>query len=802
MGESTINSEYISKLKKDPTDAKAFQCLAMSLKDAHNYKQLIKHCYHYLKKSTNYEVLNLLITSLIEEKQFEWAKQFAQKALDLKPKDPEAKANITKVIKTLTSKSSKTSSAYFYLNQLLNQDKAAVSLCMIVKNEQDNIQECLASALPVVKEIIVVDTGSEDNTITMAEEMGARVFRFKWKDDFAEARNESLKYATGDYIIFLDADERLDKSSYEFFNKLKKDRQPTAYYAKIINLTDKNNINSAAVHYSTRLWTNLPGFKFKNRIHENLIFDSHKSKPRRGVSNISIVHRGYLEDSMASRKKFERNLRLLQTAIKEEPHNSFHSYNLGVQYKAMGLPQKAVEYFIEMEKKQESGRPSYLSFGFSALSSCYWSLQRYNEAAAAARKALNINPDLKDAYYNLALAQIALNQFKEAIDNFNQVLNQKEKPLLGGTTDSGVRSWKSYNGLGICYVRLGDYDQAIKNFEKAFSIQKNSANVLINLIAAYHNSGRTEKINKIIGEVSNIDYPLNQIKGVVEQIQALGLPRQAVNLLKNIASNNREKNPGLDQVLGYLYYQQKDYNQASYYYSLYFKHNPFNSDHMQRWGYCCMKTGDYQQAELHYQQVLQQGANHWSIYHNLGTIKMELKKLDEAVYLLGKARQLNPYNVESCLNLAKINIYRKQYQKAANLLEYGLSLKQKSYQAQLNLNLAIAYYGINRIDDALQQVLCYLESEPEDAPAYNLAGLCFYARKDMLQAVRYFSQATEIDNSVPQYYIHLGNSLKKLDRLQDAKLSYQCALLLDQNNIAAQAGYKSVALREAMKCLS
>ncbi|RYD02260.1 hypothetical protein N752_25955 [Desulforamulus aquiferis] len=88
-----------------------------------------------------------------------------------------------------------------------------ISLCMISKNEGTRIQRCINSARPFVDQIIVVDTGSTDNTVNIAKELGAEVYKADWQDDFSHARNESLKYATGKWILFLDCDEELDSNT-------------------------------------------------------------------------------------------------------------------------------------------------------------------------------------------------------------------------------------------------------------------------------------------------------------------------------------------------------------------------------------------------------------------------------------------------------------------------------------------------------------------------------------------------------------------------------------------------------------
>src|SRR5205807_4207160 len=89
-------------------------------------------------------------------------------------------------------------------------ERQRVSLCLIVKNEEDNLPACLGSAADLVDEVVVVDTGSQDRTKEVAARFGAKVFDFPWVDDFAAARNESLRHATGDWAFWMDADDRLD----------------------------------------------------------------------------------------------------------------------------------------------------------------------------------------------------------------------------------------------------------------------------------------------------------------------------------------------------------------------------------------------------------------------------------------------------------------------------------------------------------------------------------------------------------------------------------------------------------------
>ena len=109
------------------------------------------------------------------------------------------------------------------------ENKPSVSLCMIVKNEESCLEKCLASMQDLVSEIIIVDTGSTDGTIEIAQKYHAVVETYKWQNDFSKARNYSLSLATQEWILVLDADEYLRESDRELFRKALEKKDVDSY---------------------------------------------------------------------------------------------------------------------------------------------------------------------------------------------------------------------------------------------------------------------------------------------------------------------------------------------------------------------------------------------------------------------------------------------------------------------------------------------------------------------------------------------------------------------------------------------
>ncbi|HSR13026.1 MAG TPA: glycosyltransferase family 2 protein, partial [Thermodesulfobacteriota bacterium] len=195
-----------------------------------------------------------------------------------------------------------------------------LSLCMIVRDESRHIRDCIESVKMVVDEIVVVDTGSGDDTREIATELGAKVFNFPWSDDFSAARNESIRRATGDYILWLDADDRMDPQEVRKLGLLKAKldvRKNQAYY---LVLNSQSPIDGETLFHQMRLFPKIPGALFEGRVHEQIFEVLARLGVRLIPTDIVIRHIGY-PDVATSVKKTERNLAILRQALNEEPGN-------------------------------------------------------------------------------------------------------------------------------------------------------------------------------------------------------------------------------------------------------------------------------------------------------------------------------------------------------------------------------------------------------------------------------------------------------------------------------------------------
>ena len=162
-------------------------------------------------------------------------------------------------------------------------EKPTISACMIVKNEEEFLPNCLNSIKNVVDEIIIVDTGSTDNTVTIAKEFKAKVYHHPWNNSFSEARNVSLKYASGDWIFQIDADEELERSDIPIL----RDAINTDSYNGIIIAIHSIIKDSTHKFYHPRIFRRGKGF-YKDIIHEQTIIEG-----ERLPTEIRLYHHGY-----------------------------------------------------------------------------------------------------------------------------------------------------------------------------------------------------------------------------------------------------------------------------------------------------------------------------------------------------------------------------------------------------------------------------------------------------------------------------------------------------------------------------
>jgi len=351
--------------------------------------------------------------------------------------------------------------------------RCRISLCMIVRDEEEMLAGALESARPAVDEIVVVDTGSSDRTVRIAESHGARVYHHRWEDDFARARNQSIDHATGDWIVILDADERFDRNSAPLIRKLAQTCEQEAIAFSVYNVDLDGGETSFMP--SIRMFRNGRGYGFEGIVHNQINIPKGTTVMR---APVRIDHYGYTPSIVRRRHKVERTTSLLQRQLDLDPDDAFAHFNMAQIVRAEAADasdyQKVVRHaqrVVELISPQDTEHLPVLLMAQHQLATSYLALERFATAEAACRAALAIRPDYIDALMTLAQSLTRRGRFVEARASFRQYLRARagydEAQEAGGFILLSLHAQhEAYYGLAVCEEALGDHATAMRWFRK------------------------------------------------------------------------------------------------------------------------------------------------------------------------------------------------------------------------------------------------------------------------------------------------------------------------------------------------
>ncbi|HEY3829870.1 MAG TPA: glycosyltransferase [Solirubrobacteraceae bacterium] len=308
-----------------------------------------------------------------------------------------------------------------------------LSLCMIVRDEQEMLPRCLAAVVDVVDEIVLVDTGSTDASIEIARSYGARVIERPWDGSFAQARNVGLDAATGDWLLVLDADEVLVREDVPLLRSLTARTWREAFYLAEINHTGDLEAGAAVTHDTLRLFRNRPSYRYRGRLHEQFAHALPGYLPERlQVSGVRIEHYGYLGAVRDNRAKSERNIELLRLQQQEAPPSAFLHFNLGSEYAAAGDPHAALpelqRAWALLEQDPEADSYHFTPALASRLVGASRVCGHLQEAITVATLALQRFPGFTDLVIEQASASLQAGETERAIELYERCIEMGDAP--------------------------------------------------------------------------------------------------------------------------------------------------------------------------------------------------------------------------------------------------------------------------------------------------------------------------------------------------------------------------------------
>ena len=322
-----------------------------------------------------------------------------------------------------------------------------VSLCMIVKNEEANLPACLEAVVGLFSDMVVVDTGSTDGTKAIAARFGAKVIDFQWIDSFCAARNVAIEHAQGDWIFWLDADDRVDADNRErlrhLFQHLRNEN--VAYSMKCVCLPDPSRDTTTVVDH-IRLFRRDPAIRWRYRVHEQILPAIRAQGGNVCFANIQIQHTGYQDPALRARK-LDRDVRLLRLELDEHPNDPFAQFNIGSVFQEMG---KLPEALACLKRSLEGSHPSdsIVRKLYASITQIHRHLNQTHEAWSACSSGLELYPEDTE----LLFQQGILFQEKGDLDGaervFQSLLTTKDGAYFA-SVDTGLRGFKARHNLAL-----------------------------------------------------------------------------------------------------------------------------------------------------------------------------------------------------------------------------------------------------------------------------------------------------------------------------------------------------------------
>lgn len=416
-----------------------------------------------------------------------------------------------------------------------------VSLCMIVKDEEVYLKRCLDSVSNQVDEIIIVDTGSTDSTVSIAKEYEAKIFTYEWDKDFAAARNFSLEKAQSDYVLVLDADEYLDENT-DIQNAIKE--QKDIYIINFKNYSDGGYVTK---HQAIRLFKNSIGLKYSGKIHEHLNIADFDNLTN-DISEFNIHHDGYKNETYHKKNKYNRNLEILEKEVKDNP-TGYNLFNLGTQYKAGNNYEKALETF--RKSYPYSKNQLYLPYLLYSMGDCLYQLGRNKDGINLIKDSSELFPKYTGFYYLMGLYYEKLNYLKASEESFEKCLELGEVENLHSL--DGVGSYLAYIKLAEIQHKQGNLLKALDSSFAALEINKKFPPALSQYITVLKSAGINEND---LNENLKKSYPIKDVKDL-EVLFSVLIAHRSKLLQKYIEEYKIEVNNSVFAIVA-IYNKQYD----------------------------------------------------------------------------------------------------------------------------------------------------------------------------------------------------------------------------------------------------
>lgn len=358
-----------------------------------------------------------------------------------------------------------------------------VSLTMIVRNEETQLAACLRPVAHLFAEMIVVDTGSTDQTREVATELGCRVLDFRWCDDFSAARNEAIRHVTGDWVFWLDADDRLDALNVGRLAKLFRtlDDKNQAYLMSCVSLP-RFVSDTAQVIPHCRLFRAHPAIRWRRRVHEQILPSIEPLGHAIVGTDIQIQHLGY-QDAALVRRKHQRDLRLLRLEYATDPCDPVTLYYLGMAHAGLGQHAEALP-LLRSSLRYATGSGDWVRLLYGSIHDLLELLGHWEEARAILAEAVTRFPHDPALLTRRADLLASLGDYGGAEHCLLELLHAPVEPVVAAGRQTSLDLREGRRLLGCVYTEQRRFEEAERLLQELVRQDPQS-------VQAWYSLGRT-----------------------------------------------------------------------------------------------------------------------------------------------------------------------------------------------------------------------------------------------------------------------------------------------------------------------
>ncbi len=639
--------------------------------------------------------------------------------------------------------------------------KPTISACMIVKNEEDLLPECLESIRDWVDEIVIVDTGSTDKTIKIAKSYGAKIYHQEWEGNFSKHRNYSIDEATSDWIFIIDADERFYNEDIEIIQKHINKSDYGIIALNVYNVSGKfeEKVTSLA---SVRFFKNELNLRYKGRVHNQLEIDPSIPVLR---SKARLKHLGYglSEDKMAAKAK--RTIELLEKQIKDRPDFAFAYFNyaqvlmgqdLSVHLDNPSKIIKAATRAVELTNPDKPGQneQDIHLMSLEQLALIHFIIGENDKAEKYALSALEIKNDYLDPILLLGNIYLRNKEFLKAEEFYNRYLTaQKKYDQSVGVDELLIMHPQSfhhaYYGLGMVCESRKDWDQAIKYYSDVLKTHQEFLDTPSRLGKIYLSKGENEKADEFFRKQLEFD-PKSHLSAVglactnfifnkkeeankwaekalelvpsdcpdlaeyARIINAADQRELAVKFLEKATTDGTHEISTI-QNLAKQCFDLGEYDHSAHFYRLLVESAEFNPEWLNDLGGCYYKLENYVEAEKYYLKAIEQEGFPAISYRNIGLARLKLGKIQETVVVLEKYIELEPDQYEITALLG--DLYKNLNDFGRAIRFYERYLKTYPTETRVLFSLSECYLIMGHSDSAILGFNRVLQIDPDFKPA-------------------------------------------------------------------------------------